>query len=903
MKPFLNALGASCLAFCILAEHTFAQVEPSAPASIPSQIDNSTVHPPESAAAPLVGETMETVASGAKTMTVFPVGLLVGQRVALESILVRGQEDGTQAIQFDQWLIPYSAVIQAFKFEIKILEDGQQELRSPGLVTRIDPRTLQNDPQLGLVFSVARLKELFGVEAKFDLTEYAIMLEAPWLQATASELRGNEPPIVLEGLPRIRPKTAAIAALEQRVNISGSERNAPNNQGELTLVGNVAKGSWFLRTTQTDLLKPEQWRIAEAQLFFPSRTADYILGSQPTFWQTRTAEDYVGFTTIQRAGFSPISQLHGGGPDPRQRLQSGQIGKTIAGRAEPGTLVQLRQGFGNRILGEVLVDSSGIYRFDNIPVGNQFELSGFGEFRIFLYPQGQLTAIPEIRPATFTTVPGQIPVGASAWVVSGGMRRTFNRASDFDPIGEFQDFSGAVAYRRGITEDLTLGIGTVYDDGIRGLAELFYEPSNLFRISLSALTGAKGWPLTVDSDIVFRPFPRVTAQFNSDIFSSRFSLNWQALRNLTLFSTWNSSQPIAAGAQFSISQRDFSLLGRVAVDLEQRVRWSVYQRFQRQELIGFGNESGLSADLSYYLSNNLEYNTGHALNINLQRQTANRQDELVTMSWRYRSPARGVDGNYLWDARVGYGFGSQGSGPVVSLQTAIIPSVLLRVGYEGISTLSNEATFRIELVSSLNFQGGIYPGDRRADYFRTQGGILFKAFFDKNGDGIRNANEDFYTEPNLYTLNNKPLSQLRADVQSAKIAVRLQPNVYRLDLDPSGFPLDWQTTEDAYAVEVTPGNYTLAQVALIPSYVVSGTVTNAKGEPISGASIVAISNKNPSKQYFSVTNDAGFYYLERLAVGTYTLQINGYASELGSFEIRPDSSRTQELNLLKNQNR
>ncbi len=271
------------------------------------------------------------------------------------------------------------------------------------------------------------------------------------------------------------------------------------------------------------------------------------------------------------------------------------------------------------------------------------------------------------------------------------------------------------------------------------------------------------------------------------------------------------------------------------------------------------------------------------------------------MSWRYRSPERGIDGNYLWDARVGYGVGSQGSGLLASLQTAIIPSLLLRVSYEGISTLSNEAAFRIELVSSLNFQSGIYAGDRRADYFRTQGGILFKAFLDKNGDGIRNANEDFYTEPNLYTLNNKSLNQLRADIQSTRIAVRLTPGVYRLDLDPSGFPPDWQTTEDA-AVEVAAGNYTSVPVALIPSYVVSGTVTNAKGEPMIGASIVAISKKQSGKQHFSVTNDAGFYYLERLEAGTYTLQINGYSSELESLEIKLDSNRTQELNLKSSQN-
>lgn len=46
---------------------------------------------------------------------VFPVGLNVNRRTVFPSILVRGLEDGSQAINFANWLLPYDAVIAALK--------------------------------------------------------------------------------------------------------------------------------------------------------------------------------------------------------------------------------------------------------------------------------------------------------------------------------------------------------------------------------------------------------------------------------------------------------------------------------------------------------------------------------------------------------------------------------------------------------------------------------------------------------------------------------------------------------------------------------------------------------------------------------------------------------------------
>ncbi|MEH2354770.1 hypothetical protein [Nostoc sp.] len=62
-------------------------------------------------------------------------------------------------------------------------------------------------------------------------------------------------------------------------------------------------------------------------------------------------------------------------------------------------------------------------------------------------------------------------------------------------------------------------------------------------------------------------------------------------------------------------------------------------------------------------------------------------------------------------------------GLLATLSTTVLPGLLLRARYQGVSPSSDEATFSIDLASSLNLQGGISPGDRRSNYFRTQGGL------------------------------------------------------------------------------------------------------------------------------------------------------------------------------------
>ncbi|GAX43109.1 hypothetical protein NIES4075_41210 [Tolypothrix sp. NIES-4075] len=528
-----------------------------------------------------------------KDFSTFPVGLSVGKRNVKPSVIIRGQEDGTQAINFENWLLPFDDVIQALKLDLKNLPDGQLEVRSPGLVTRIDPKKLRNDPELGLVFSIQDLNTLFGIKAQFNINDYAIELDVPWLNQSGSRIGQAEPPIILEGIPRIAPGNFSFGAIEQKLNASGSEGTSASYRGDFLAVGSIFGGSWFVRTDQPNFQDASTWRLAEAQFYRPNDQADYIFGSQPTFWRSQGVSDYWGFTYIQRQGFTPPQLFGGGFVDPRLRLQASQIGRTITGTAQPGTLVRLAEAFGDRVIGEVLVDSSGIYRFENVRSENQYYGSSY---RVLLYPEGRLTAQPEIREATYSIVPGQLPAGSSALVFSGGLRRELNNSL----LGNFSDFRGGVAQRWGLSENLTVGVGGVYDDSARGLAELFYRPSNLpLEVAVSALSGSK-WD--VNADIRFNPTRSLSASFTKYSFSNRFNIDWRVFPGLSLFATTDSRDATGGGVQLNFSGRNAFTFARISLDTENRLRWTLLQRLGRLELNQRGNEIGTLSEFTYNFS-------------------------------------------------------------------------------------------------------------------------------------------------------------------------------------------------------------------------------------------------------------------------------------------------------------
>jgi Carboxypeptidase regulatory-like domain len=829
------------------------------------------------------------------TPSILPVGLIVNGKTRLESFSVLGQENGSEAVKFEDWLLPFDELAQALGFKIKEI-DGQLELSTSSQKFRLPESKIIGNRTLGRAILVRDFAAIPGFKVKFDVNKYAVDITMP---GSVRDNFGVEAPvIVLDGLDQVKPSgNLGVSIIQERLNTSGKIGNGSSSaiQGELRAAGNILDAGWYLRLDQQPIGDTKNWNLSDGVILRQRTTDDLIIGSQSPFWQFRgtSTGSYWGATTVYRQGFEPPVRFYGGDYVLSERLQARRTGRTISGKAEPGTLVQLVRNDRNVLVKEILVDSSGIYRFDNVVVSGNLDSDLIGQdYKVLLYPRGQLTANPIVQDIAFTSFSGQIPVGASAIVVSAGG----NRISSGN-FGSFDAAQGGVLYRRGISDSLTLGAGVAFDRSLKGIGELFWQPSNPLEISMSAAVGGQ------QSDYIgrlnYRPSNNFSLTSTSDQLSTSANAYWRVANNYSVTSSYESLRGAAIGGEYFANDTNTSTRLAADIDTKGKIRTSANQRWNDLQASYQGNESALNAQLAYRLSNKDQSDSGHEFVLGYQnsRETTNATNSTLTSTlWRYRSPDRVGDGRSLWQTELGYGFSGVGSGILANADLNFIPGLQLRGSYRGVSDNSAQGSYAIELTTTLLTSGGIRGTFDKVEDFRTVGKVVFQPFLDKNQNGRQDAGEESYWDPLLIRVNERPLAQYRPSVTNDRADLNLPSGSYRMDIDPAGYPINYRSRTDALRVEVVSSGVTTVAVPLVPAYVSIGVVKDAKGDAVAGARVEATHLRTKTK-VFSITNDAGFYTLEGLEQGEYQINVGGLPSTPNQLKITASSQPSQELNL------
>ena len=806
-----------------------------------------------------------------------PVGIIVGDKLVEPSVLVRGSLDNLT--QVSDWLIPWDLVLKTLKFEQNELPNGQLELKSPGLVLRLDTKTVTKDSQLGKVISVKKIEHLLQVPVKFDQSEFALVFEPSWSNLT--NLDREESSIVLDRLPVISAPTFAVGGIKFSTTLTGnSDEGKIESQGSLKAVGTALQGSWYVGMNQAKLTEPQSWELTQLQYFRQSDRADYIFGFQPAFWQRA---GYWGISTIQRWGFSSDRDLEVNSLNLQSRLQPKQITRTISGKALPKTFVRLVERSSNRSIAEQLVDDSGVYRFQNVLLENNLN-----NYDLLLYAEGNLTSTPEIRKLGKNNLAGLLSRQNRALIASVGWRAN---SQDEDNFHSSDGFQGGLSYRQAISDNLTLGVGAVYDRSMLPLGEIFYQPAQIpLQIGFSALTNFDN-KFELISSIDFQPSSNLQINFVTTASDRHFFLNWEALSNLTFLAkgSWKNSN-LETGLQYSFYKQDFSAFGQFTIDTAQRLRWRFYTKKANWEFQQLGMDKRVSSQLDYKL-----FNSRQSLSLEHDRDSSK---WLTTLLWSYRSNYNASDRGLPWRVAFGYGIGTKGRGIIASVSTSILPEVDLRGRYQQVSLNSNRSDFRLELVPHFSPQNKLLSDSQSFNGLYRQGGILIQPFLDRNSNGLRDRDEELILEePDLLlVLNNRALRTFRYQVADDGILVTLPPNFYRLDLDPAGFPLDWQAKTKAYALEVKTGAYTLVPIPLTISYTIIGSATDSEGKLLAGVQVKAIPSQG-NNAVFSITNTAGIFVLENLEPGNYKFTIQNKPTQPEKILLDSTDETFQELNL------
>ena len=826
------------------------------------------------------------------------ISVSIGQRTyeRVSATTIRGQESPALKDSFNQWLLPLDVVLEALKAKNNQVSEQELILSTNFASARLNLKTLVNDPTLGLVISIQQVQDLFGIKAFFDRREGAIVFEVPEYQTNQGSNIAQKPTI-LDGLSQVDAPGFTVGMVEQRVNTAGTtatDSTVSNlrTQGTFLTVGSAFGGSWYAEINQQKLFTPGQWSLNSFQYLRQTPHRDFFAGAQPTFWQGQGNGDFWGITTIGRTGFTPIDSIdRQGGADPSARIQPSFVTGSLNGYAEPGTLVRLmRGGEAGILVAEQLVDTSGRYQFSNVPVGRD---EGIGSnYQILLYPRGQLTATPRIETPRFILLPELLPAGASSQIFSLGGRRTRN-VDDF--FGQFNNLAGGFSQRWGVSQSLTLGLGSIYDNSrLQGVGELFFQPKAT-PLRFSA-TGFLSSTSTIKFGAAWDDYPNLYAQWNYDGNRHSYNVDMPIFKPVRAVFYGNSQQGANWGLQFSQGYSFGSTFARVILQPNQELSWDVYQNLDRLSLSHRKNDAGTINYVSYRISpqNSLvfDYTTFSTSRFGGSRGN----DRVLTGYWRYQSSDYQIDGSPLWGAELGYSVGSRTTGPYAALSTAFIPGLSLQLKYQAVSSFSDASQFSLSLVSSMGTQGGFYAGNRRLDAMRTQGGLLIQPFLDRNTNGLKDEGEPTYMETTEFLeINQNIPPSYRMEKHSDRLLVRLTPGNYRVDIDPSGFPPDFQPADLAFAAKVTEGSYTHISLPLQPVHTVNGVITQNDGKPMGGARVEVI-NLESKKSKFTITNAAGVYYLDSLPHGKYEIRVNGQAIHNQPLILTEQSKSMQELN-------
>ncbi|QYX32429.1 carboxypeptidase-like regulatory domain-containing protein [Sphaerospermopsis torques-reginae] len=819
---------------------------------------------------------------------ILPLGIQVSGRARSKNTLVRGMEDGSEAIQFDDWLVPYDKIIKALNIKVTNLPNGEVQLRSPTVVFNFNLSRLRLDPEIGPVLSIRDIKDWFGVNLEFDINNYALQITLPLNKQSEYSKNPVEVPIDFTNIPYISAPLFSVTTINNQESVQKDGSRSQQNR-TVTTSGSFKGGAWLLRLNQTATEKENTWRLGSASYTLESDSTDLFVGSQTPFWRSTSSNSYWGVTTVNRWGFT---MSPGNGGSANNRAQPLRYGQTVRGKAAPGTLVQILPRYGREILGEVLVDKSGEYRFDDISLY---------EVRLLLYAQGKLTSEPEERIVALPIIIGQLPPQAASLILSAGIGRN-NVVNSKDFLGTFEDLRTAVSYRYGVSQELTVGLGASYEDSFRGFTELFFQPENTpLQITASALTptGKKDWE--IDANIRYNPNPQTQFNFNTNLQASRLNIGQSISPNLSVFGNfnydYNSTSPfrynIGTRSRFSGNKISASLV--LQWDSLSKLQWYLTGRSGDFELTHFGNDSITKTNLTYNMIKNhsdLVLNYQKIAPLDLINPTGN---SLLTLSWRLKPEMS------QFELELGYGIGSKGSGFMTKFSREIFSGLFLEASYSNIDLGSNADRFRLVLSSCFDLQRGFCSANATGAAPKVTNGILLKPFFDENNNNFQDVTEPILNKKLdlLLTINNYPISKYQPQVTKHGIVLSLAPGLYRLDLDPSGYPLDWYPTKNtAVAIEVKAGGFTEVVIPFAQSYTMSGIVTDLQGKPISGARVEAVASTSSSNQrVFSITSSNGMYYLEGLVGRNYNLFINSMPAEPKTIDLGQSSEPYQQINL------
>ncbi|MEM8832843.1 MAG: hypothetical protein AAGE96_26445 [Cyanobacteria bacterium P01_G01_bin.19] len=304
----------------------------------------------------------------------------------------------------------------------------------------------------------------------------------------------------------------------------------------------------------------------------------------------------------------------------------------------------------------------------------------------------------------YTKLSSTLPSGHSTLTVSGGGNE--NLAKQNSNSREFKKFRGGVSYHHGVVDDVTMGVGFVYEDFLVGFTQLTYNSDRFpLKTTISLLANESGVDFL--SHVRLKPAENLVLNYYHDREKDKFDASWQILSGLTLTADANTkTADFNAGIKVAVKNEYMSISAKAALDRDNNLQWKLKSNIGGFKLVHSSNKKKHTSaiDLSLRESNASGFQCSAFVKYESE---ANKDKEAFTV-WggKLQSGEKITPTQHLWSFNLGYGSSSYGNGLIASGAVALKPNLFLKLSYQEISATSDDTKIKLQ-ISSNSIQNGI----------------------------------------------------------------------------------------------------------------------------------------------------------------------------------------------------
>jgi hypothetical protein len=298
-----------------------------------------------------------------------------------------------------------------------------------------------------------------------------------------------------------------------------------------------------------------------------------------------------------------------------------------------------------------------------------------------------------------------LALGTSSFTFSGGggynVAQPVRLDAILDNLQEFKDFRGGITFHHGIAQQLTMGVGLVYEHTLVGFTQLTYESDIVpIKTTVSLLTKESG--ADIHSHIRFQPAPNFVANLYSDAEKLKFDANWGIYPGLTLIAKANNqAKSYSTGIRVAVHNDFLSLSATAALDNQQNLQWQLNSQIGPLKFAHSSSQHQGNSELSSQLFDDDNLNIQCSAFMRHQTFLGNKeQREFLVLGARIHSQTQISQNKYRWDFDIGYGSSSHGNGLIANATVALQPNLFLKLGYQDIAAMSNDTKIKFQLSSN-----------------------------------------------------------------------------------------------------------------------------------------------------------------------------------------------------------